>query len=335
MALLSPSETYPVGDAALGWAFACSRAGSSHLRLGKPCQDAYALWSGAVAGQPCLIAAVADGHGDDRHDQSQVGAALAVWAAIDELYSLQTHYGASTGPSQLVSTFKTDFPRRLGKRWREAVIGDAKLRLLKESEQQPEDSILLSRYGTTLLVALLVGNTLLLGQLGDGSTIFLRQDASIDCPVACETDDGSGVDSLCSPGADRMWRTAACDCSAGGILLLTTDGLVNAFVDDTQLFAFARSLSNRISEFGLAKVASSLPGWLDHYSARGSGDDITLAILMIHPEPERQEPQRSPTNGASADTNNQNQGDADVTGDRTRSACGADEVNLESDRKTG
>ncbi|MFN9881411.1 MAG: protein phosphatase 2C domain-containing protein, partial [Planctomycetota bacterium] len=133
-------EVLPLGDAALGWAFACSRAGSAHVRSGKPCQDAYALWSGAVAGQSCMIAAVADGHGDDRHDQSQYGAALAVRAAIEEMVGLQTHFGGVGLSSQLVNSFKTDFPRRLGRRWRKAVIANARRRLRSEGSGENQEN---------------------------------------------------------------------------------------------------------------------------------------------------------------------------------------------------
>ncbi|MFN9750880.1 MAG: PP2C family serine/threonine-protein phosphatase, partial [Planctomycetota bacterium] len=283
-------EVLPLGDAALGWAFACSRAGSAHVRSGKPCQDAYALWSGAVAGQSCMIAAVADGHGDDRHDQSQYGAALAVRAAIEEMVGLQTHFGGVGLSSQLVNSFKTDFPRRLGRRWRKAVIANARRRLRSEgSGENQEKSDLLPRYGTTLLAALVVGNTLLVGQIGDGETMLVRPDGIVDFPLACESEDvGVVTDSLCSAEAHRRWRTAALDSSKGGLVLLSTDGLVNAFSDEIELNVFARSMKDRIREFGLLQVASSLPGWLDHYSGGGSGDDITLAVVMIQPGSEGQ-----------------------------------------------
>jgi hypothetical protein len=49
------------------------------------------------------------------------------------------------------------------------------------------------------------------------------------------------------------------------LLILATDGLINAFSDDHQWRAFALSLRDRIREFGWPAVASALPTWLDHY----------------------------------------------------------------------
>lgn len=329
------NEVLSLGDAALGWAFASSRVGSSHVRSGKPCQDAYALWSGAVAGQSCLIAAVADGHGDDRHDQSQYGAALAVQSAIEEMVGLQTHFGGARMTSQLVNSFKTDFPRRLGRRWREAVIADAKSRLLSEgSEENRKSSDLLPRYGTTLLTALVVGNTLLVGQIGDGETMLVEPDATVGFPLTCENEDvGMVTDSLCSAEAHLRWRTAARDYSKGGLVLLSTDGLVNAFSDENQLNAFARSMKDRIQEFGLLNVASSLPGWLDHYSGLGSGDDITLAVVMIHPGSEGQAEKQSVAEITSHGTSDQSQGGAHVIGDRTTGIRGDGQYILGGEEK--
>jgi hypothetical protein len=261
---------------------------------------------------------------------------LAVQAAIDELLGLQTHYRSPGASSSLFNTFKMDFPRRLGRRWREAVIGDARSRLAEGSGEEREDPELFSRYGTTLLAALVVGDTLLVGQIGDGTAMLLGPDAGVDCPLACANEDvGIVTDSLCSAGADRLWRTAVRDCSAGGLLFLSTDGLVNAFVDEQQLFAFTRSFKERISEFGLLQVASSLPSWLDHYSDQGSGDDITLAVLMIQPESPARKTEREAADVAGADINVPPQGAVHVTGDRTTGLCGNGENLPGGEEKAG
>ena len=56
----SLGERPPLVVAGLGWMLGCSRRGASHLRDGKPCQDANALASTASEDVPCLFAAVAD-----------------------------------------------------------------------------------------------------------------------------------------------------------------------------------------------------------------------------------------------------------------------------------
>ena len=88
----------------------------------------------------------------------------------------------------------------------------------------------------------------------------------VECPLSNNPlEVGGETDSLGSVEAPRLWRTAALERTGAGLLLLATDGLSNAFEDDDQWYAFARSLGERIRDFGPISVASSLPGWLDHY----------------------------------------------------------------------
>jgi serine/threonine protein phosphatase PrpC len=242
------------------------------------------MWSSSVSGQPCLAVAVADGHGDERHDRSEYGAALAVRTAIDELSTLFVHSIADSAQARLANDFKSDFPRRVGRRWREAVTDDGRRRTPELADAQREDSGLYVRYGTTLLAALLVCDTLLVGQVGDGSILLVRPDGEVECPLAGDGDDvGTVTDSLCSPDAHLRWRTAALRPGAGGLLLLATDGLTNAFADDGQWHTFARSLAGRLSNYGPGPVASTLAEWLDGYSEHASGDDVTLAVAVVRP----------------------------------------------------
>jgi serine/threonine protein phosphatase PrpC len=203
-------------------------------------------------------------------------------------------------------------------------------------EQSQQSSDLLVRYGTTLIVAMAVRNTLLVGQIGDGEVILVRSDGTVVLPLVCETAEvGVVTDSLCSPESHLRWRTANLDVSKGGIVLLCTDGMVNAFSDENQLNAFARSLQDRIQEFGWEQVASSLPRWLDHYSARGSGDDITLAVLMIHPAVKEQTEMRSCADATSPLANEESQGKDHVIGNRTTGIRGDIQNTLSSEETTG
>jgi len=281
-----PAETRVFREATLGCAFACSRRGASHHRSGQPCQDAHALWTGSGAGHPCISLAVADGHGDVRHDLSHFGSALAVRAGIEELVALCTAYALEGKWTQLKASFRADFPRRLGRRWREAVLLDAHQRAEAAgltSDPQPE-STLLVRYGTTLIVALVVADVILIGQIGDGGALLVKESGQVECPLTNNPlEVGGETDSLGSVEAPRLWRTTAMERMGAGLLLLATDGLINAFADDEQWHAFARSLGRRVGDFGPISVASSLPGWLDHYSEAASGDDITLAVVVLDP----------------------------------------------------
>jgi len=236
------------------WAIALSQIGPSHVRAGKPCQDASAVWSSNVAGRSCLIAAVADGHGDHRHDQSQHGSRLAVQAAITDLIELR-------------QSVERDAASRL---WQTAIIPDG----------QSQTGII-ERYGTTLLVAFAFNGTAVIGQLGDGVVGVVDEDGSVELPLAGDLMEvGSVTDSLCGDEAHLRWRTASVDVRYGRTLVLATDGVTNAFPDDCQLTRFLSSVKSLSAEHGSSALNAWLPEWLDRYAA-ASGDDVSLAILTL------------------------------------------------------
>ena len=285
------------GDAGLGWAFGSSRTGASHLRSGRSCEDAFALWSGASGAAPCIAAAIADGHGDSRHDQSRAGAALAVHAAIDELVSFHRLYGETGSRVVLRSEFRADFARRATRRWREAVLDDAshrKIDMAVPDSSTPGD---FSRYGTTLIATMILTDTILVAQIGDGDIVLVRPDGTLDAPIPADTTlMGSETRSLSSRDAHLLWRTATLDRGAGGVLIAATDGVSDSFdgSEGEEFKKFVTSLASRIREFGIESVAGSLDGWLDRYSELSSGDDMTMVFVCINPSERTDEPEPVP-----------------------------------------
>ena len=269
-------HTRLAADACQGWALGCCRPGASHLRSGQPCQDAYAVRVGTHAGTDYVAAAVADGHGDARHDRSASGAALAVDAALGKMALFVRNVTGSESSAQIRNLFRGDFPRAVLRQWREMVRADA-----EALGDAGEDAGLFSRYGTTLLTALSVRGMLLLSQLGDGAVAVVWPDGSVEMPFPDDGKVGGDVFSLSSKQATLVCRTRVVDVSGGALVLVATDGLVNAFTDMEQFRIFVRSLVDRIGGYGLDKVAAALPSWLDGYSIGGSGDDITLALVHI------------------------------------------------------
>jgi len=284
-----PEEFSSTCDSGLGWAFGCSRTGSSHLRANRSCEDAYALWSGSAGAEPCIAIAVADGHGDPRHDRSRTGAALAVDVAISELVTLHRTYADQRIPrKQFRAGFRTDFPRLVTRRWRDLVLQDAD-RLTKNEKASGSETIsdtIFSRYGTTLLVALVVSDTILVGQIGDGDLVLVRPGNRVEYPLPRDPAvAGNETYSLASPEAHLLWRTATLIRGEGGILLAATDGISDSFngSESEEFSTFVRSLADRIRTYGTEAVANAMGGWLDRYSAVASGDDMTMVWASIRP----------------------------------------------------
>ena len=293
------------------WAIACSRIGPSHVRAGKPCQDASAVWSSDVAGRSCLIAAVADGHGDDRHDQSQHGSRIAIQTATADLIDFYGQCLERGLGSQLIAEFKNNFPRHIVRQWRQSVERDAASRFGAAAipdGQTPTEVIV--RYGTTLLVAFAFGGTAVVGQLGDGIVAVVHEDGTVKFPLSVEAVEIGGVtDSLCGAEAHLRWRTAVIDISDGPTLVLSTDGVTNAFPNEVELCRLLCSVQSLAAEHGMVRVKTWLPEWLDRYSAE-SGDDVSLAIMTLAAMSSNPEdiPPSSETNAVPAENESQTLG---------------------------
>jgi serine/threonine protein phosphatase PrpC len=295
-------ETVPVSIPPVGWACGCSRRGTSHTRDGRPCQDTHAIWSSSFMGEPILVVAVADGHGGGRHDLSHCGAALAVQAAVSEVIASLPVPGGDGAWRPVSESGDEEFHNRVTARWKGYVMADAGQRPgLSPGGGDGQD--LLSRYGTTLLIALIDGSECWVGQIGDGDILLVRPDGSIEIPIPKdETLLGTVTYSLSSRDSPGLWRTARFTVGKGGLLLMATDGLSDSFENpEAEFQVFARSLFERVTGFGIERVGSALPGWLDGFSLNGSGDDMTLALVSLNPSPGTEEPeQQAPEAGSAA-----------------------------------
>lgn len=123
--------------------------GTSHLEKNIPCQDAHA-WLVTAGGE--LILAVADGAGSV--ERSQEGAQIAVKQVIDSVQSL-----LQAGIPCTESDWHT-------------LIFDAFSKALQSLVQvASEENVPLSLFATTLACAIVCGDWLAVGQIGDGAVV--------------------------------------------------------------------------------------------------------------------------------------------------------------------
>lgn len=292
-------------------AFGCARRGASHIRAGSCCQDAHLLADMSISGFPMLFAAVADGHGGKQHDRSNVGAHLALQAAMQTLGWLllgvrqdaeNTCDGSSheanapSSPpdsecldkemlvSNLARNFRDHFPRMVCRLWRELIRAHGTNGA--DPEATLSDPLFPKRYGTTLLVAALIGDAVLLAQIGDGDIALLGKDETnewqVSYPLAATDDLVAGeTHSLCSEDASRLFRTAIRPRYGVSMITLSTDGLRNAYEKDESFQKLLVGILGNIRIYGATPANRVLPEYLDRFSEQGSGDDITLAGIYL------------------------------------------------------
>src|SRR5205823_12548184 len=106
---------------------------------------------------------------------------------------------------RLRKDFDDHFPRRAGRRWREAVLAHARRQPAEVPEDPEGQERLFVRYGSTLLAALVTREAVVLAQLGDGCVLLVRPDGGVEGLRLGEESPGVVTDSLCSRDAPRRW----------------------------------------------------------------------------------------------------------------------------------
>lgn len=267
------------GTAVRGEYYACKVTGASHLRSETPCQDAYEAVSVTTETGEITFLAVADGHGSDKHDLSDHGSRLAVKAAVEIMRELYRKFGSI--PRELARSFKQDMPRLVVRQWQREIKEDAVLRNIAVPDDIEGLQGLFSRYGTTLLAAICLPDAVLFGQIGDGNIVYVDPNGFVELPFAQQSDEmiGNVTYSMSSEQAHLLWATSIRTVEAKpAIFYMCTDGLANSFDSDESFQSFSRSLMENIREKTLSGLRDHLPPIFQDYTARGSGDDISIAI---------------------------------------------------------
>jgi protein phosphatase 2C-like protein len=270
-------------------AVAAAEIGAYHVRTGLAYEDACAILP-AVASGPVVTVAIADGHGHARHFRSARGSRLAV----DIATQLALHAVDTSEPDGLRWALRTRIGPHLVTRWRRAVEADI-------GEDPPtadelagagltsaatlEDKIY--GYGSTAIVALATPEWLLCAQIGDGDAFAVTVSGTVIRLVPADPLlDGWRTTSLCQPDARSALRYGAIRLADEEIcaLLLATDGYGNAQVRPDWDTLFAADFVGLIEQHGIDWIAEALPGWVRACaSADGSGDDVTVALLIRDP----------------------------------------------------
>ncbi|HLI47365.1 MAG TPA: PP2C family serine/threonine-protein phosphatase [Chthonomonas sp.] len=264
--------------------------GALHRVRGLPCQDAH-LWSSQTESAERLVAALADGHGSARSFRSDIGARFAVETAVEVLGELLK---TDRPPAPLSPKSLQRSAERIVERWREKVrshfyehpITAAELEALQnEGEVTPRDTLEADPfliYGTTLLAFVASGYHIALLQIGDGDALVVYRDGQVTRPILKDARHiANETTSLCMEDAAQEFRFATLNACRNDMMMimLSTDGYVNSFVDEKSFFKAATDLAGLLANGRDEDVKTNLETWLSDTSREGSGDDITVLLI--------------------------------------------------------
>lgn len=269
-----------------------SVCGASHLRHGMWNQDAI-RWLPEEGEGNSMILSVSDGHGSAKSFRSARGARFGVTIATEELHHLLTEF--SEDLTVVKRATEDHLPRVLTREWEQTVLADLlwkpftveeRERLIASSGEKAWNDVEanpLLAYGATLLVIVATQTYLMFLQLGDGDIVVVPEDGEAYRPLAPDRRlIGGETTSLCRKNAwtDYSVGFQAIADIPPALVLASTDGYSNSFRDDDGFLHVGMDIHEMIQEEGLTAVQNSMNTWLSEASHFGSGDDITLGILV-------------------------------------------------------
>ena len=224
-----------------GWeAFYARKKGKGHILNQKPCQD-YCLVE--ELSNNSLITVVADGHGGEEYSKSDIGSKLACNVLFNTIKDYMNAEPFKSSEIKLARFMETrGFIRVFLEKWKEEVIKDYGFSLDLSPE---EKNRVMRKYGTTLLFALILKSTIVLGQIGDGAILlfddcdrnqlFKRHDIKRD----------SLTNSLVSSKAEDTFVIRTMDRRFFEHLLLSTDGIYDKLDNSNSFLLYGKNLVSK------------------------------------------------------------------------------------------
>lgn len=267
--------------------------GYSHLKSGKPCQDA--SFAGTIG--DLHLAIVSDGHGGAIHSRSDVGSQLAVYAVqgVIENHPLSDW----DNPDKRQEIFQ-----EIVESWTVLTIDHyydnlteqeiAQLPLFPDVEQSIRNITTL--YGCTLMAACVHPNGWFAFQIGDGKCVTINQIQT--CPDSSEDNSTFNIQKMVTepvPADERCFlnvTTSLCDLNAatefrfcGGdknttpvAIFLGSDGIDNSWGTEEALYNFYIEVLKHCTS--AADVTLDLAEALPRLSQAGSQDDMSVAAIV-------------------------------------------------------
>ncbi len=274
-----------------------SICGYSHELNGKECQDASCFWkeknySGII---------VCDGHGGEKYIRSATGAKLACEVGRSALSDFMAE--ALRKKSRIFQTKHSiddnlnRLQRTITMLWREAVIADVKEHPVGDDERfsvlsdAERTSICadsgVKAYGTTFLAGVMSKEFLFILKLGDGNACVVLDNGSVILPD--ELSDPqlqfNFTTSLCSSDADIRFRNYFMrmdESSRPVAIILSSDGVINCYHSEDAFKSFIKNISDAYVQESVSDAHSELEDALNTLSKKGSGDDLSIAIVRLN-----------------------------------------------------
>lgn len=268
-------------------AFHLTVIGASHIKSGTVCQDC----SQSCEKTECRLVVVCDGHGGADYFRSDRGSKLAAVAFMDcmENPDLIAALSAAAAEKQRQSRME-QLIKSIIARWNSLVEQDMRQHPFDEDElsgvsekarrRYEAGERLQAAYGTTLIGAVLAENFWLGLQIGDGKCVAVSEAGEFTQPIPWDEECFLNVTtSLCDENAAKEFRFCFSRTLPAAVFI-GSDGIDDCFAGDERLYDFYRVTLKSFAETDEETAIAQLKEYLPTLSEKGSGDDMSVGILV-------------------------------------------------------
>lgn len=293
------------------FSFSATETGYNHIKAepSKVCEDASGFYDDAQM----HICVVADGHGSDNYPRTDRGSKFAVDATIEQIKAfVRKIYNPDSENSEksekesneliekLLNTKYDEthllkyLSRNILMKWREFVEKDVEENPFQESEMQnvsekykkrymPEDISerrAEKAYGCTLIAYVVTEKFSFGMQIGDGKCVVIDKDGTVSEPIPWDENCQMNVTtSICDSDASDEFRFFVTEETPSAVFC-GSDGIDDSYANVEEMYALYRSILKIFVEHGIEVGKSEIKEYLPVLTKRGSGDDVSIALIM-------------------------------------------------------
>lgn len=293
------------------FSFSATETGYNHVKAepSKVCEDA----SGFYDDDQMHICVVADGHGSENYPRTDRGSQFAVDAAIEQIKAfVRKIYNPNTENPEISENESNELidkllhtkinethllqylSRNILMKWREFVEKDVEENPFQESEMANVSEKYKKRYmprdiserraekayGCTLIAYVVTEKFSFGVQIGDGKCVVIDQNGSISEPIPWDENCQMNVTtSICDSDASDEFRFFVTEGKPAAVFC-GSDGIDDSYANVEEMYALYRSILKIFVEHGIEVGKSEIKEYLPVLTKRGSGDDVSIALIM-------------------------------------------------------
>lgn len=261
--------------------------GASHIKRGTVCQD----FSLSCELPDRRISVICDGHGGADYFRSDRGSRFAAEAftecmkdpdVISVLSAAATQKQQSIRIEQLIKSIIARWNELVERDIKEHPFGEDELSDVSEKARKRYETgqRLQSAYGTTLIGVMLTEDFWLGLQIGDGKCVAVSKDGEFTQPIPWDEQCFLNVTtSICDENAAKEFRFCF-ERTLPAAVFIGSDGIDDCFATDERLYDFYRLTLRSFAQTNDQTAVSQLKDYLPTLSEKGSGDDMSVGIIV-------------------------------------------------------